>query len=359
MAKNEPLTWEDAKALQAMPLDEKVGLTTWGKIYEWTQAWDGNVYVSFSGGKDSTVLSYLVCKLFSEAATMPKTVQLAFSDTGLEYPEIRKFVKFFALKWLPQRFPSLEIDLQILRPKMRFDNVIQAYGYPIISKKISKAIHQAKRNPNGYRAKCLRGTYLNKNGDKSIFNCEKWAFLLDAPFDVGDNCCMVMKKSPIDRYGTVSKKVPITATMADEGLQRLFSWMKTGCNAYESRNHISKPMSFWTEQDVLRYIQREGIPICSVYGDIVSSDGENDYDQTLIPMPLHCTGCKRTGCIFCGYGAHLEKHPNRFERLKETHPAQYRYCIGGGAFDPADGLWKPDEHGLGMARVLDFIGVSY
>lgn len=121
----------------------------------------------------------------------------------------------------------------------------------------------------------------------------------------------------------------------------------------------SKPMSFWTEQDVLHYLRDENIPYCSVYGDIVASDGENDYPSTLIEKPLHCTGCQRTGCMFCGFGAHLEKGENRFERMKHTHPKHYDFCIGGGEFDPADGLWKPNEKGLGYGRVLDFIGVRY
>lgn len=118
-------------------------------------------------------------------------------------------------------------------------------------------------------------------------------------------------------------------------------------------------MSFWTEQDVLRFIVDRELPIASVYGDIVASDGENDYGATLIDCKLHCTGCQRTGCMFCAFGAHLEKGENRFERMKHTHQKHYEFCIGGGEFDPADGLWKPNEKGLGYGRVLDFIGVRY
>lgn len=118
-------------------------------------------------------------------------------------------------------------------------------------------------------------------------------------------------------------------------------------------------MSFWTEQDVLRFIVDRELPIASVYGDIVASDGENDYAETLIDCKLHCTGCQRTGCMFCAFGAHLEKGENRFERMKHTHQKHYEFCIGGGEFDPADGLWKPNEKGLGYGRVLDFIGVRY
>mgnify|MGYP001427244692 CR=1 FL=1 len=65
-------------------------------------------------------------------------------------------------------------------------------------------------------------------------------------------------------------------------------------------------------------------------------------------------------CPYPGLKAALEeKGENRFERMKHTHPKHYEFCIGGGAYDPADGLWKPNEKGLGYGRVLDFIGVRY
>lgn len=84
-------------------------------------------------------------------------------------------------------------------------------------------------------------------------------------------------------------------------------WKRTGCNAFDGKRPMSKPMSFWTDQDVLAFLKDENIPYCSVYGDIVASDGENDYPLTLIEKPLHCTGCQRTGCMFCAFGAHLER----------------------------------------------------
>jgi 3'-phosphoadenosine 5'-phosphosulfate sulfotransferase (PAPS reductase)/FAD synthetase len=108
-------------------------------------------------------------------------------------------------------------------------------------------------------------------------------------------------------------------TMAHESKLRYSNWMKNGCNSFDSKNPSSQPLSFWTEQDILQYIKEYNIPYCSVYGDIIEVDGK-----------LKTTGCDRTGCIFCGFGCHLEKEPSRFQRLKETHPRQYAYCIGGG-----------------------------
>lgn len=79
------------------------------------------------------------------------------------------------------------------------------------------------------------------------------------------------------------------------------------------------------------------------------------YDES---DQLATTGCDRTGCIFCMFGCHLEKEPNRFQRLKETHPRQYDYCINGGEYND-QGMWQPSKDGLGLGKVLDYIGVKY
>ena len=63
---------------------------------------------------------------------------------------------------------------------------------------------------------------------------------------------------------------------------------------------------------------------------------------------LYTTGIDRTGCIFCGFGCHLDKHPNRFEKLKITHPQLYEYCMK-----------SIEDGGLGMDSVLSFIGVNH
>ena len=58
---------------------------------------------------------------------------------------------------------------------------------------------------------------------------------------------------------------------------------------------------------------------------------------------IYDMGEKRTGCMFCMFGVHLEKGRNRFQRMKITHPKQYDYCI----------------NKLGCGKVLDFINVPY
>ena len=117
---------EELKMLQALPLEIKV-LKTQQRIREFVQHYgvDG-VYVSFSGGKDSTVLLHLVRELYPE-------IEAIFVNTGLEYPEIQKFVRTFD-------------NVTIIRPKMRFDEVIKTYGYPFISKEASERVANAKKS---------------------------------------------------------------------------------------------------------------------------------------------------------------------------------------------------------------------
>lgn len=354
---NTPLTKEAAKSLLALDLEDKV-ITSYEKLDEWYIAWGGQCYVSFSGGKDSTVLAYLAARYLSSFRTPPWPLNLVFVNTGLEYPEIQRFVNEYA-DWLRRKFPRITVNLHRLRPKMNVRQVVEKYGYSIVSKEVANCVWLARKSGNGTRMARLRGELLDSDGNPSAYNCEKWGFLLDAPFLVSSECCRIMKKNTAHRYEGRENEKPIVATMADEGRQRFQKWMATGCNAFEGKRPMGKPMSFWTEQDVLRYIVGNQIPYASVYGDIVVSDGENDYDTTLTDCNLHCTGCQRSGCMFCAFGAHLEKGENRFERMKHTHPKHYEFCIGGGAYDPADGLWKPTEKGLGYARVLDYIGVRY
>lgn len=353
---NQPIPKEAAKQLLSLDLQDKE-ILSYEKIDQWYTAWDGKCYVSFSGGKDSTVLAYLVARYLSSFRTPTWGLTLVFVNTGLEYPEIQKFVNTYA-DWLRHEFPRVTIELVRLRPKMNIRQVVTKYGYSIVSKEVAGVIYETRKNPNCVRAKKLRGELLDRDGNPSAYNCDNWQFLLDAPFPISDRCCHVMKKASAHSYESKAKQKPMVATMADEGRQRFQNWLATGCNAFDGKCPISKPMSFWTEQDVLRFIVDRQIPIASVYGDIVASDGENDYNATLIDCKLHCTGCQRTGCMFCAFGAHLEKGENRFERMKHTHPKHYEFCIGGGEWD-TDGLWKPNEKGLGYGRVLDYIGVRY
>lgn len=350
-------TKKDLRRFQSESLEDKKQRSL-AKIAEWYTRWNNEVYVSFSGGKDSTVLADL-CALWCKVIGKP--LYLVFVNTGLEYPEIQKHVKYFA-EWLRNKY-GIEVVLEILRPKMRFDEVIKTYGYPIISKSVSDCIRGA-RNGSKSRINLLNGKSCNGSDRKSKFSKLKYKPLLGVDFKISEQCCDVMKKAPSYEYQKRTGRKPILATMAIESMLRESAWIKNGCNAFDSKKPQSAPMSFWVEQDVLLYIKQEQIPIASVYGDIIY---EVDPDQmrledfgidTGVIDKLVTTGCDRTGCIFCAFGCHLEKSPSSFERLKETHPRQYDYCMNGGEYDE-DGIWKPNKQGLGMGHVFEELNEIY
>lgn len=121
-------TKRDLIQMQSLPLDIKIQMSC-RRIREWYEYWQGDVYVSFSGGKDSTVLVDLVrnkCGL--------KDVPIVFVDTGLEYPEVREFARERA-------------DV-VLRPEMSFMQVIKKYGYPVISKEVASKVEYSKKYLN-------------------------------------------------------------------------------------------------------------------------------------------------------------------------------------------------------------------
>lgn len=325
--------------MQSLPLNVKVQMTK-RRIREWYEFWEGQVYVSFSGGKDSTVLLHMVRELYPD-------VEAVFVNTGLEYPEIQKFVKTFD-------------NVTILRPEMRFDEVIKKYGYPVISKDVAQTIHYARKNSD-WALKKLNGI-RSKGNTPSEYRKRyvKWKPLVQSDFKCSHLCCSEMKEKPLREVEKVKK--PFIGVLAEESGRRTDAWLKTGCNAFGGNKPASKPMSFWTKQDVLQYIKDFKVPIASVYGDVVFAEEPNqtrvEFDDGLPCGKLCTTGCNRTGCIFCGFGAHLEKGETRFQRLKTTHPKQYAYCIGGGAYDE-DGIWKPNKDGLGMGHVFDELNKIY
>ncbi len=291
---------------QSLPLEGKVILAQ-QRIREWYEHWDGQVYVSFSGGKDSTVLLHLVRDLYPD-------VPAVFVDTGLEFPEIRKFA-------------MSQENVTVIRPEMRFDRVVEELGYPVGSKAISRKISDARRGVE-WVIPYVNGTAREpRSGEKSRFCLsERWRSLLDAPFNVSNKCCDVMKKAPFKVYQKQTGRKPFIGTMADESIMRRTAYLKTGCNAFDGANPSSKPLSIWLEKDVWEYIRSRDLSYASVY--------DLGYD--------------RTGCMFCMFGCHLEKAPNRFQKMKETHPRQYDYCMR-----------SREEKGLGLREVLDYIGVEY
>ena len=276
---------------QGLPLNLKVKYTL-RRISMWYEHFDGMVYVAFSGGKDSTVLSHLVHSLYPN-------VPLVFADTGNELDSVCEFVATYGDR------------VTVVRPKMTFDEVIEKYGYPVVNKEQAQRIWEV-RNTKSQKLRDIRmNGYPNGSGKIS----EKWKFVIDAPFKVTSKCCGILKCAPSSIYGKQTGRKEIVGTMAVESRLRKQTYIKNGCNAFDLKSPASRPLMFWTEQDVLRYIVDNRLGIAGAYGNIVDEGGT-----------LRTTGEERTGCKQCLFGAHKDAE-NRIQRLARIEPESYRHAI--------------------------------
>ncbi|MDR1556213.1 MAG: phosphoadenosine phosphosulfate reductase family protein [Tannerellaceae bacterium] len=270
-------TINELRRLQSLSLNQKIdhAVETIEKFCNEVE----NPVISFSGGKDSTVLMHLVRNI------MRTDLPAVFINTGNEYPEIVRFVREFD-------------NVQIIRPKMKLKKNIERYGFPLISKEYSKMVfelrHGAKRS-----GRYLTGIQLSDGKKTSFILPEKYRFLVNEKFSCSEKCCNFLKKTPTAKLNS------ITGMMAEESIIRQSAWLRTGCNSFGKRHSKSKPFSVWTNRDIQSYISRFNVRICDLYKD----------------PRIH-----RTGCMFCGFGAHLETF-SRYELLKERYPKLYDYFL--------------------------------
>ena len=299
-------TKEDLKLLQNQSLQDKIQRSL-GLISEWYAYYDNQCYVSFSGGKDSTVLADIAAKWCS-IAQIP--LYLVFADTGLEFPEVKQHVHEYA-DYLRQKY-NIEVVLEILRPKMTFCDVIAKYGYPVIGKRQAGYIRLARQN-------LLQGKYsirlkylgmdeeeaqslglimpdeemlarYKASTDGSKYRMANYKPLLFTDFILSEQCCDIMKKEPMHRYSKKFGRMPITGQMTEESSSRENTWMKNGCNAFNAKNPISNPLSFWTEQDILHYIKTSPPSHCRLFTarSYLSKDRMKNYVQRAVTEPAVC-----------------------------------------------------------------------
>jgi 3'-phosphoadenosine 5'-phosphosulfate sulfotransferase (PAPS reductase)/FAD synthetase len=256
-------------------------------------------YVSFSGGKDSTVLLHL-CRHF-----LGKDFPAVFCSTGNEFPNIIRFVKTFD-------------NITVIRPKKKFHEIISTYGFPLVSKEQSKYIYDVRHSKNEKLIKIrLEGNNF------SISDCHK--FLIEAPFDVSDKCCSYLKKMPFAKYNKENNKRPLIGTRVEESKQRLIAYINRGaCNSFTEGHEKSAPLSIWTTQDINEYIEQFDVNICDLY---------TKY------------GFKRTGCMVCGYGNVCSLN-QRFMQLQTLYPKAYEKFL------------SIKNNGVSMKYALNYIGVE-
>lgn len=281
------------RELQNLPLDAKIEYSK-RLIWQFYHVADRKIYVSFSGGRDSTVLLHLVRSVYASTPAV-------FFDTGLEFPEIREFV-------------NSKENIEIVRPAMSFRQVIKEYGYPIGGKNMAHWIDLAQRGqPSGIRQMSADTKYGYK----------KYAWLVDAPFRISEKCCDKLKKEPATRYHNETGRSPLIGTRAEESVIRAQTWVNSGEINKDSAIKSCTPLSIWRDADVKEYIRRFNLEI----------------------SPIYSKGYDRTGCAYCMFG--IFSDPGRFVKLKHTHPQLWAYCMK-----------DYDKGGIGLEKVLDFIKID-
>lgn len=231
------------------------------------------VYVSTSGGKDSACLSKL-CK------DVDPDIKHVMFNTGLEYQDTINLAK--------------SQGAMIIPPKTNWRKFCDSKGYPAVSKHVSKRIHDAKISPVGCALTLFSGPY---------HLADKWLHFLEMDIPISQKCCDEFKK----KLSKQLKLNPIIGTRIQESQERKNAWKKTGCNSYNisGTKGVSRPLSLWTDENVDRYVDENDVRLSRIY---------TQYEA------------KRTGCVCCPYGAHLEKN-SRFELLKCLEPARYQHFM--------------------------------
>ena len=256
-------------------------------------------YISFSGGKDSTVLHYLI-----DLALPNNKIPRVFINTGIEYNDIVKFVNDLASK--DNRFV-------ILKPTQNIKNVLETYGYPFKSKEHSLKVG---RYQCGSRCKSV----LNyKNGFENIkysrFQCPKklqYQFDSDFTLKLSDKCCYKLKKEPIHQWEKENNK-----TICLTGMRKSERGQRNHLNCIITRNgKVVKfhPLVVVDNDFENEFVKKNSIELCKLY---------------YAPFNFNRTGCK--GCPFA------LKLQEQLDVMKEFLPNEYKQCCF---------IWKPvyDEY---------------
>lgn len=265
---------------------------------------EDNFAISFSGGKDSTVLHELF-----DMALPGNTIPRIYADTGIEYNMIRDFVKSKAEK--DDRFA-------IIRPTKPIKQTLEAVGYPFKSKRHAQTVDIYQRNKRIDGMTTLE-RYLGLSKDAEPYSSERscpkilrYQFTSEFKLRVSDKCCLEMKEKPLDKWQKEhSKPYAVIGIMASEGGRR----DRAQCLAfYGGKLRRFQPLAPMTKEWEDWFIDEYGIEIADIY--------KPPYNFT------------RTGCKGCPFNIHLQQ---ALDTLEQYFPAERRQC---------EIIWKPvyDEY---------------
>ena len=306
------MTVEELHNRQQWTLAQKIDHSL-GVIDQFIARMDGKVYMSFSGGKDSTVLLHL-CEIIKP------DIKCVFVNTGCESVDVVRFVEKM----------KAAHNIEVIRPKLTPRQVWEKYGFPLVSKDQAFKIDLVRKNPNSASAQ----KFMRDSNKFTISKC--FRYLCDTEkckYHTSAVCCNKLKKDPCKRYEHESGLRPIVATMASESMLRETDYLRVGqCNKFDQGHEKSKPLSIWMEEDIWQFIRENNIEIAEIYAK----------------------GVDRTGCVGCGFGAQM-KDDRRLETFYRLYPKYYNMVLNfennGVTYREAlremlavNGLWLPDEN---------------
>jgi 3'-phosphoadenosine 5'-phosphosulfate sulfotransferase (PAPS reductase)/FAD synthetase len=232
---------------------------------------ENNCYVSFSGGKDSTVLSHLVL-------SMGYNLDHVYSNTRLEYPECVKFSNSWCKKH--------KVKLITVLPEVIPTELWSKYGYPMFSKDAAEILERIRL-----------GHKVNPKKIKKVQHLLKYKNV-----KVSSKCCYFLKKKPLKEWQKRSgKRVAIMGVRAEESQMRRTVWVRKGC-IYETKDQVvCNPIVFFTDKDIYDYAKKYKLKFAEIY----------------------YKGMKRNGCYCCGFGCHLAGE-NNFVKLYKYNPTLWQ-----------------------------------
>lgn len=293
--------------LQSLPLAQKIPMILRRAENVIVVEHNYKVIQSHSGGKDSDVCLDLMKKI-------DPNIKCVHNNTGREYVSILEHVK---------KIPNMTI----IQPSLTNREVIEKYGYPVLSKKISMGLDRYRNTKSEVQKELrLNGGINPTSGKKQNRTIPKYAqFLIDAPFNCSEKCCVYTKEIPLKKYAKQHDLYTITGETAEESADRTANYLKHGCNISNKTNPRFTPIAILTEKDIWRYIEINDIEIADIYNH----------------------GVKRTGCVDCtfGYwGNDKDTEGDRFKILKKLEPKRYERVMR-----------DFEKGGLGLKAVIDFV----
>lgn len=354
------------------------------KGYAYIRAWEFvnecdkrglNFHVSI-GGLDSITL-YLFLK----------SIGIHAQGLSVSYLEDKSIQKVHEALGITKLFSALRDD----GTRWNKTQVLQEFGFPVLSKEIASKIEQLQ-NPSE-KNKTIRHAIItgetgeyggNRKGTRmKLPDCwlKKFAGYENenegvnykiAPFLVSSKCCYYLKEKPCDDWAKENNSVPFLGLMASEGGRRQKSLMINGCNYFGKSTIRSAPFAIFNRQDILQL----ALEMDELWENGWKQEAEEQarqegllaedefFPESIIPKiygtiekdergMLYTTRAQRTGCSMCGFGIQLEKRPHRFDRLREDNEKEWEYWMYNCCTDPATG----EKYGWGM--VLDYIGVKW